>query len=198
MDSFAELVALAELVGPAHQNLLDRARAVGAGAGIEVVELRPAGDSLWDLRIRMPALRTHKRRDGAGAEPAQPTRVSPIRTVIPFCGDGTDDLARFLEEADPRSAVAPNGIVGEWFADITTRQRLEMLARAMVGDALLSIQHQGLAGDSSARDVALRTARDQFSAEVDRTAAHHDRGDLMTVFDTAAVELAPLLQQTEG
>lgn len=207
----SELIELAGALGPAHQDLLERARALGRKLGIEVLDLRPAGaGGAWDVRVRALA----ERKVGgaemestpgapAPADPGPPAVrtmrpppfVSPVRETAPFAGDGSDDILRFIAEADPRTRVPPRGGPGPGASIrvLSAAERVRMLASTIAGDALLSLQHRGLATAEAEVKGALVHAREQYLAEVGRAGADAHLTDPGAFFDRVAADLCPNL-----
>lgn len=68
-----------------------------------------------------------------------------------------------------------------------------MLAATIAGDALLSLQHRGLAGDPAEVDGALVHAREQYLTEVGRSGVDVPPADLAADFDRAAADLCHTL-----
>ncbi|HST59582.1 MAG TPA: hypothetical protein VLK84_12850 [Longimicrobium sp.] len=207
-ETVSELIELAGALRPAHQDLLERARALGRSLGIEVLDLRPAGaGGAWDVRVRALA-----EPEGGGAEmestagaPAAadlepqlatgtmrpPPFLSPVRESAPFAGDGSDDILRFIAEADPRTRVPPRGgpSPGASIRVLSAAERVRMLASTIAGDALLSLQHRGLATDEAEVKGALVHAREQYLAEVGRAGADAHLTDPGAFFDRVAADL---------
>lgn len=207
-ETVSELIELAGALGPAHQDLLERARALGRSLGIEVLDLRPAGvGGAWDVRVRalaepevggaemqfIPSASAT-----ADLEPPQdpgtmrpPPFVSPVRETAPFAGDGSDDILRFIAEADPRTRVPPRGGPGPGASIrvLSAAERGRMLASTIAGDALLSLQHRGLAADEAEVKSALVHAREQYLAEIGRAGADAHLTDPGAFFDRVAADL---------
>ncbi len=206
-ETVSELIELAGALGPAHQELLERARALGRSLGIEVLDLRPAGvGGAWDVRVRALAEpqaggaeteSTPSASAPADPEPPQdagtmrPTFVSPVRETAPFAGDGSDDILRFIAEADPRTRVPRRGgpVPGASIRVLTAAERVRMLASTIAGDALLSLQHRGLATDEAEVKGALVHAREQYLAEVGRAGADAHLTNPGAFFDRVAADL---------
>lgn len=210
-DILLELIELAGALRPAHEDLLERARAFGRALGIEVLDLRPAGlDGAWDLRVRVDSnseLGHSLQSSASAAHPAQSPRVgrvrpapfhSPVRDSVPFSGDGSGDLRRFFAEADRSTRVPRRGSPesGVGIRVLSTSERVRMLASTIAGDALLSVQRQGLASDEAEVDTALANARVLYVAEVAGVDAAGMLGeDPAAYFDHVAAELRHNLLQ---
>ncbi|HEX8695585.1 MAG TPA: hypothetical protein VF746_24440 [Longimicrobium sp.] len=196
-DPIAELAGLAASVAPARAALLERARAVGALFNVEVVDVRPPGaDGVWDLRVRplpgraeahRPEPESALPRDSRiPAGPPDPPFASPVRGSRPFDVDGTHDVLRLVEEADPVVRVPPRGSAGAPLPRLTEEARIRMLPATIAGDALLSLQHQALHRDPAAVEAALRQGRERFAAEVARAGMDARADELLALYDTAA------------
>ena len=196
-DASAELAGLAASVAPARAALLERARAVGALFNVEVVDVRPPGaDGVWDLRVRpLPAPAEAARPEPEPArprnslipvDPPAPPFESPVRGSRPFDGDGTRDVLRFVEDADPVVRVPPRGTAGAPLPRLSEEARIRMLPATISGDALLSLQHQGLHQGPAAVEAALRQGREHYAAEVARAGIDAGADELLALYDTAA------------
>lgn len=196
-DALAELAGLAASLAPARAALLERAREVGALFNVEVVDVRPPGaDGVWDVRVRPlpgPARAEAAVPDSARPRdpripetPPDPPFDSPVRRSAPFDGDGTRDVLRFVAEADPVVRVPPRGVAGAPPPPLTEDARLRMLPSTIAGDALLSLQHQGLHRDPAEVEAALRQGREHYAAEVARAGAHSRTDELLAFYDRAA------------
>lgn len=207
-NTFLELIELAGALRPAHEDLLERARAFGRALGIEVLDLRPAAlGGAWEICVR--ALPAPESSPGAPAQSSPgnlepvlagrsvrpPPFLSPVRASAPFDGDGTDDIMRFIAEADPGTRVPPRGgpAPGAVVPVLSGVERVGMLAATIAGDALLSLQHRGLAGDPAGVDSALVHAREQYLTEVGRCGVDVPPADLAADFDRAAADLCHTL-----
>lgn len=203
-EHLAEIAALARAVVPTHAALLDRARALGALVAVEVLDLRPGADGVWELRIRplasavygvpepgLPAVA-----DRAPCHPPDPPFTSPVRVSVPFHGDGSTEISRFIAEADPvvRVPARGGGPVGE-LVRLSDDERLRMLPGTIAGDALLSLQHQGLHNDPAAVEQALRCGREHFAAEVSRSGTRVPAEDFLRLYDGAAAVARKLLPE---
>jgi hypothetical protein len=82
----------------------------------------------------------------------------------------------------PRGAGASGGPPPR----LTDEERLRMLPATIAGDALLSLQHQGLDRDPAAVEQALRQGREHFAAEVARSGAGERTAELLALYDTAS------------
>lgn len=207
-ETVSELIELAGALGSAHQDLLERARALGRSLGIEVLDVRPAGvGGAWDVRVRALAEpqaggaeteSTPSASATADLEPPPdagtlrpPPFLSPVRESAPFAGDGSDDILRFIAEADPRTRVPPRGGPGPGASIrvLAAAERARMLASTIAGDALLSLQHRGLATDEAEVKGALVHAREQYLAEVGRAGGDGQLTDPGAFFDRVAADL---------
>jgi hypothetical protein len=196
--ALSELAGLAASLAPAHAALLARARAFGALYGVEVLDLHPAGgDGVWEVRLRprpaspdapTPAEATVSDERRIPRTPPDPPFASPVRGSRAFEGDGTHDMLRFVAEADPVVRVPPRGAgaSGGPPPRLSDEERLRMLPATIAGDALLSLQHQGLDRDPAAVEQALRQGREHFAAEVARSGAGERTAELLALYDTAS------------
>jgi hypothetical protein len=187
-----ELADLAGACTAAHQTLLERVSTVAAEHGLEVLHIGPAPDGAWDLRVRpLPAGALPPAFEEPGGRripdrPPEPPFLSPVRASVPFDGNGTGELLTFLANAD-RAVCVPAPGPGRrgalpWLSD---EERLRMLPGTIAGDALLSLQHQGLHGDPAAVAAALAQGREHFSAEVSR-AGVEGPAEFLSLYDEAA------------
>lgn len=207
-ETVSELIELAAALQPAHQDLLERARALGRSLGVEVLDLRSAGvGGAWDVRVRALAgpeaggAETEFIPSASAPPDAEPPRdagtmrpppfVSPVRGTAPFAGDGSDDILRFIAEADPRTRVPPRGgsVPGASIRVLSAAERGRMLASTIAGDALLSLQHRGLATDEAEVKGALAHAREQYLAEIGRAGADAELTNPGAFFDRVAADL---------
>lgn len=164
---------------------------LGASLGIDLLDLRSRGaDGTWALICRFAAPG-----DGAPAEaqavvtaaahvapssipePPEPPFVSPVLSSLPFDGDGTDDLMRFIEEADPSVRVPPLGAGGDLPPLLTGEERARMLASTIAGDMVLALMHEGAAADPQRLGAALDEGWERYTAEV-RRIGHEPDADL--------------------
>jgi hypothetical protein len=202
--AISELAGLATSFADTHAALIARARAVGEPFGVEVVDLRPGADGVWEVRLRVSAVgaRAPEAPPPAAATPQAQVRrpppepfVSPVIRSRPFNGDGTGDLERFFAEADPSVRVPPHGRPGSPPARIGDEERLRMLADVIAGDVVLSLQHQGLHGDWHAVDAALRHARTHYQAEILRAGMEARMDEFLALYEPAcAAARAELLE----
>ncbi|HEX6038591.1 hypothetical protein [Longimicrobium sp.] len=192
--AITELTALAASFDDSYAVLVARARAVAEHYGIEVIDLRPGADGMWDVRLRLPAggARAREASPPAAATPQARFRrpppkpfVSPVIRSRPFDGDGTGDLDRFFAEADRSVRVPPHGRPGSAPVRLGEEERLRMLADVIAGDVLLSLQHQGLHGDVRAVDAALRHARTHYEAEIMRAGMESRMDEFLALYEPA-------------
>lgn len=207
-DTLLELIELAGTLRPAHEELLERVRAFGRALGIEVLDLRPAAlGGAWEVCVRPLPVPGSAPGDPAPSSPGEPEPVragrsirpppflSPVRESAPFDGDGTDDILRFIAEADPGTRVPARGgpAPGAVVRVLSAGERAGMLAGTIAGDALLSLQHRGLSRDPAEVDGVLVHAREQYLTEVGRCGVEVPPADLSTDFDRAAADLCHTL-----
>jgi hypothetical protein len=188
----AELADLAAACTAAHRMLLERVSTVAAAHGLEVLHVGPAPDGAWDLRVRpllappLPVPVAEPRGRRIPDRPPEPPFRSPVRDSVPFEGDGTGELLTFLAAADRTVCVPAPGPGGAgalpWLSD---EERLRMLPGTIAGDALLSLQHQGLHEDPAAVEAALAQGREHFAAEVSR-AGIEGAAEFLSLYDDAA------------
>lgn len=187
----SELLPLAEAMASAHRALVERVRALGEAHGVEILEARPLGtDGTWEVRVqvRLPWV--------PDASPAtlevRPPRpfMSPLPHSRPFDGDGTDDIVRFIAEADPAARVPGRGSgqPSPPLPRLAEGERLRMLAGTIAGDLLLALIHEGRQRDPSAVEGALRQARIQYAAELER-AGSLEAPSLVALLERRAAEL---------
>jgi hypothetical protein len=202
-ETVGELIELAGSLAPSHRALLERARSFGRAVGVEVLDVRPGiGEGVWDVRLRIAeaGAEDHEpcRREGAQeveppplSPPARAEFASPAREIEPFEGDGTDDVLRFIAEADPRARLPARGgpARGATVRVVSTGERNRMLASTVVGDALLSLVHRGVADDEVAVEGALASARSLYLTQVAESGGDAAADDLNRLFDRAVVDL---------
>jgi hypothetical protein len=202
-----EVLELAAAAASPHRTLLASVRELAAAHGVEVVSLRMVRELEWSVRVRLP------RHAGPALIPAAPgpvdgthpgpsghlrekaaAVVSPVRGSIPFNGDGSDDILRFVGEAD-QCVIASPLLPGTepQVPCLGTDERLRYLASAVAGDVLLSMQHQGRVHDGELT-LAIAQGREQYEAELDRSGCAGDRrASLLSLYDSAARETRVLL-----
>jgi hypothetical protein len=206
-SAISELADLAASLAPVHAALLERARALGTAFGIEVLDLRPGADGVWDVRVRLhgrapeaamrpgPTSTIPERATERAAVEHRPTPfTSPVIGSVPFDGDGTDDLLRFVAEADASVRVPARGRAGAPPPRLGSEERLRMLAEVIAGDALLSLVHQGLHADVAAVDAALARGRAHYEAEIARAGMASRASEFLALYEPAcAAQRATLL-----
>ncbi len=185
----AALAVCAAAAGDAAATLFSELRvALTASLGIELVDLRSRGtDGTWVLICRFPP------HGGSGAaeaiapttefvlgdvwtipEPPDPPFLSPVVSSRPFEGDGSDDLMRFIEEADPSVGVPTVGAGGEFPPPLTAAERARLLASTIAGDVVLALMHDGFADDPARLGAALDEGWERYTAEVRRLGCEAD------------------------
>ena len=205
--SIPEVLELAAAAASPHQALLSSVRELAAAHGVEVVSLRMVRELEWSVRVRLPqhaapalvlaaagpAEGTHRGPSGPLPEHVAPA-VSPVPGSVPFNGDGSDDILRFVAEAD-RCVIAsplPPGTEPP-VPRLGTDERLRYLASAVAGDVLLSMQHQGRVHDGELT-LAIAQGREQYEAELDRSGCADDRrASLLSLYYSTARETRVLL-----
>jgi hypothetical protein len=202
--AISELAGLAASFADSHAALVARAREVGEHLGLEVVDLRPGADGVWEVRLRLPPVSAWvpEAPSPAAATAEAPVRrpppepfVSPVIHSRPFSGDGTGDLERFFAEADRSVRIPPHGRPGSPPARLGGEERLRMLADVIAGDVVLSLQHQGLHGDGHAVDAALRHARTHYEAAILRAGMEARMDEFLALYEPAcAAARAELLE----
>jgi len=164
--------------------------ALAAALGIELIEIGSrSGDGTWMLTCRF----------GAGLA-ALPTRASevPASAAVsaawtvpdPPEGDGTNDLVRFIEEADPGVRVPLAGEPGELPPPLGLDDRARMLATTIAGDVVLALMHEGTADDPAALGAALDAGWDRYTAEVGRLGREPDAALYREASELAAAMIA--------
>ena len=174
--------------------------ALAASLGLDLIDLRSGGtDGTWLLICRFG-----ETRGGAPDAPVAPTAevalvpawtipelpdppfVSPVVSSRPFDGDGTDDLMRFIEEADPGVSVPALAIAGEFPPAPTAEERARMLASTIAGDVVLALMHDGVADGPERLGAALDEGWNRYSAEVRRLGREPESALYSRASDTAA------------
>lgn len=154
---------------------------LAATLGIELLDLRSrAADGTWVMICRfapadtggasaqVPATGSASIETWAIPEPPDPPFVSPVLSSPPFEGDGSNDLLRFIEEADPSVSVPAVGPRGELPPLLTAEERARMLASTIAGDVVLALMHEGGADDPQRLGAALDAGWERYTTEVRR------------------------------
>lgn len=198
-------VALAEraaVASDASATLFSELRAaLSAALGIDLLDLRSRGaDGTWVLICRFaehgesaPADAPTPRPSAVEPidpwmipEPPEPPFVSPVVTSRPFDGDGSDDLLRFIEEADRSAEVPALGVGGELPPPLTAEERSRMLASTIAGDVVLALMHDGVAADPERLGAALDEGWQRYTVEVRRLGREPDAALYRRASDLAA------------
>lgn len=198
-----ELVALGEAFASMRQAFFERAREVALQHGIELLEIAPVAGGAWDLRVRWvgaavaePAPRNARFRGMPFGAP-DPPFVSPVPDSEPFRGDGSSDFMGLLAAADTSVCVTPWPASGggdtPWLSDV---ERLDLLPVAIVGDAMLSLQHRGLHENPGEVANALAHGRALYEGEVVRVFGDDHVAERMMLFDAAAADAGRQLQRS--
>jgi len=178
--------------------------ALAAALGIELIEIGSrSGDGTWMLTCRfgagLAALPTRASEVPASAavsaawtvpDPPEPPFISPVLSSAPFEGDGTNDLVRFIEEADPGVRVPLAGEPGELPPPLGLDDRARMLATTIAGDVVLALMHEGTADDPAALGAALDAGWDRYTAEVGRLGREPDAALYREASELAAAMIA--------
>lgn len=207
-SAISELAELAASLAPAHAVLLERARTLGTALGIEVLDLRPGTGGVWDVRVRLygrapggvisgptPAI-SEGTAERMEVEQRPAAFTSPVFGSEPFDGDGTDDLLRFVAEADASVRVPARGRAGPPPPRLEDEERVRMLAEVIAGDALLSVVHQGLHADAAAVDAALARGRAHYEAEIARAGLASRAGEFLALYEPACAAMRATLLTT--
>lgn len=177
--------------------------ALAAALGIELIEIGSRSDGTWMLTCRFgaslaaqPAPVTEVPVPTPGAvpctvpDPPEPPFVSPVLSSAPFDGDGSNDLVRFIEEADPGVRVPPAGEPGELPAPLGLDDRARMLATTIAGDVVLALMHEGTANDPASLGAALDAGWERYTAEVRRLGREPDAALYREASELAAAMIA--------
>jgi hypothetical protein len=171
--------------------------------GIELTDVRSTGvDGAWMLVCRFAApgaaeipaaeLPADAGDDVAWMAPRlpDPPFVSPIPSTVPFDGDGTSDLMRFIEEADPAARVPPLGGVGEVPPLLGAADRARLLASTIPGDLVLAVMHEGRADDAEVVREVLAEGWERYTTEVRRLGLDPDAALYAAASERAAAMIA--------
>lgn len=176
------LAGRAAAAGDAAETLMSELRGcLAATLGVELLDLRSNGaDGTWILVCRfgpwpsasspaeldVPALPERARADERATTPVEePVFVSPMLESEPFEGDGTADLIRFIEQADPGVMVPTPAVMGEMPPPLSEAARAQLLPATIAGDVVLALMHEGLANDPDQLGAALDEGWERYTAE---------------------------------
>lgn len=171
-----------------------------ASLGIDLLDLRSRGaDGTWVLICRFaeqgeippagvtpPSPAVEAAEPWTIPDPPEPPFVSPVVTSRPFDGDGSDDLLRFIEDADPAAEVPALDGGGDLPPPLTVEERARMLASTIAGDVVLALMHDGLAADPERLGAALDEGWRRYTVEVGRLGREPDAGLYRRASDVAA------------
>jgi hypothetical protein len=124
-------------------------------------------------------------------EPPEPVFVSPMLGSRPFDGDGSNDLLRFIEEADPSVSVPPLAERGELPPMLPEDERARLLASTIAGDVVLEVMHAGTANAPERLRSALDEGWDRYAAEMARLGREPDAA----LYDGAAESAAAMIAE---
>ena len=196
----AALAERAAVASEASATLFSELRAaMSAALGIDLLDLRSRGaDGTWVLICRFAEHEESAPADVPAPSPAvepvdpwsipdppDPPFVSPAVSSRPFDGDGSDDLLRFIEDADPTAQVPTLGGGGDLPPPLTAEERARMLASTIAGDAVLALMHDGLAADPDRLGAALDEGWRRYTVEVGRLGREPDAGLYRRASDVA-------------
>lgn len=178
--------------------------ALEASLGIELIEIGSrSGDGTWMLTCRfgaspadqpVPPPEVPVPAAGTAAwtvpDPPDPPFASPVLSSAPFDGDGSNDLVRFIEQADPGVRVPPAGEPGELPPPLSLDDRARMLATTIAGDVVLALMHEGTANDPASLGAALDAGWERYTAEVRRLGREPDAALYREASELAAAMIA--------
>jgi hypothetical protein len=175
------LAGRAAAAGDATATLMSELRGcLAATLGIDLLDLRSNGvDGTWILVCRfgppsapspaeldVPALPERAPADEPATPPVEePVFVSPMLESEPFEGDGTANLMRFIEQADPGVMVPLPAVLGEMPPPLTEAARAQLLPATIAGDVVLALMHEGVANDPVQLGAALDEGWERYVAE---------------------------------
>lgn len=199
-----ELESLADGVMARSAAFLERARDVAADHGVDLLDAACDAGGVWTLQLRLIPSQTLVEVAEPASLPAEEIDesgllfVSPVRTSAPFVGDDSGDLRAMLEAADESVIVPPLPADPSrhlpWLSD---DERLDLLAPAIVGDAMLSLQHLGLDTDETRYAAALADGRTLYRSEVERLTGSGDVSARLHHYDQVASTAPRFLQAGE-